>query len=355
MQVRRRPLAGLAVVGAAALIAGCGGGSDSPSADDFREQADAICADANREIDGLTEPASADTDEVLPFLTSGLTIQQSQIDELRDLEPPSDLEGTWNEAIDLLEQRQALIQEAADRIAAGESAAEVLGDDAEIERLQEESRQKARDLGLTVCGCEDEEPSTTAADTTATAPDTATSGPAQSGESARYLADVQAAAGALQSFGQVLQGSTDVDDFKANVPEAQASLDEFDAAIAELDAYELSDARLEEQRSGLAETGPRVSDVLRRFLDAASSGDIAAVGELVPEVTARINEFQQAATGGTPLRAVPRAGRSPPGGISGVSAGARAGRARSGWPRRSPRSGAGPRRRRRSARARPAD
>jgi hypothetical protein len=305
MHVRRRPLAGLAVVGAAALIAGCGGGSDSPSADEFRERADAICADANRELDPL-EPASNSSEDVVTFLTSGLQIQQSQIDRLKDLDPPSDLEGTWNEAIDLLEQRQALIQEAADRIAAGESAAEVLGDDAEIERLQEESRQKARDLGLTVCGSEDEEPSTTAADTTATAPDTATaapgttSGPAQSGESAQYVADVQAAAGALQSFGQVLQGSTNVDDFKANVPEAQASLDEFDAAIAKLDGYELSDARLEEQRSGLAETGPKVSDVLRRFLDAASSGDIAAVGELVPEVTARINEFQQAATGGTP-------------------------------------------------------
>ena len=301
MHVRRRPLAGLAVVGAAALIAGCGGGSDSPSADEFREQADAICADANREIDGLTEPTSVDTDEVLPFLTSGLTIQQSQIDRLRELEPPSDLEGTWNEAIDLLEERQGLIQEAADKIAAGESASAVLGDDAELERLQEEARQKARDLGLTVCGSEDEEPSTTATDTTATAPDTATSAPATtSGETAQYVTDVQAAAGALQSFGRVLQGSTDVDDFKANVPEAQASLDEFDAAIAKLDGYELSDARLEEQRSGLAETGPRVSDVLRRFLDAASSGDIAAVGELVPEVTARINEFQQAATGGTP-------------------------------------------------------
>ena len=44
----RRPLAGLAALGAAALIAGCGGGSDSSSADDFRQQADEICADANR-------------------------------------------------------------------------------------------------------------------------------------------------------------------------------------------------------------------------------------------------------------------------------------------------------------------
>ena len=34
--VRRRPLAGIAALGAVALIAGCGGGSDTLSADEFR-------------------------------------------------------------------------------------------------------------------------------------------------------------------------------------------------------------------------------------------------------------------------------------------------------------------------------
>lgn len=305
--VRRRPLAGLAVVGAAALIAGCGGGSDSLSAEEFREQADAICADANRELDGLTEPAGFDSEQVLPFLTSGLQIQEEQLDRLRGIDPPSELEDTWNEAIDLLEQRQAALQEAADKIAAGESAQAVLNDD-ELDRLREEANQKADDLGLTVCGSDDDdttttttpETTTTAPATTATAPDTTTTGPAQSGETAQYVADVQEAAGALQTFGQLLQGTTSVDDLRAKIPEAQENLDEFDAAIAQLDGYTLSDPTLEQQRAGLAETGPKVSDVLRRFLDAASTGDVEAVQQLVPEVTQTIGEFQAAATGGTP-------------------------------------------------------
>ena len=41
-----------------------------------------------------------------------------------------------------------------------------------------------------------------------------------------------------------------------------------------------------------------MSDVLRRFLDAAEKGDVSAVQALVPEVTSTITEFQQAATGG---------------------------------------------------------
>ncbi len=292
--VRRRPLAGLAVVGVAAIIAGCGGGSDSLSADEFRERADEICADANDRLDGLTEPASAD--QVLPFLTSGLEIQQSEIDRLQDLEPPSDLEGAWNEAMELLEQRQAAIQEAADRIEAGEAPEDVLGDDAEIDRLRDEARQKAQELGLSVCGSDDDE----AGGTTTTAPDTATTAPGTgSPDTDRYVADVQAAASALQSFGQTLQSSTSAEDFKSKAAQAEASLDEFDAAIAKLDGYTLDQPRLERQRAGLAETGPKVSDVLRRFVDAASEGDLGAVGELAPEVMQRIREFQTAATGGT--------------------------------------------------------
>jgi hypothetical protein len=303
--LRRRPLAGLAVVGAAALIAGCGGGSDSLSADEFRERADAICADADRELDPL-EPASNSSEDFVTFLTSGLQIQQSQIDRLKDLDPPSDLEGTWNEAIDLLEQRQAALQEATDKIAAGESPQAVLGDDAELDRLRDEANQKADELGLTVCGDDEDEPTTTTPDATTTAPDTTTApaqtttGPAESGETTQYVTDVQEAAGALQTFGQLLQGTTSVDDLRGKVPEAQENLDAFDAAIAKLDGYTLSDATLEQQRAGLAETGPKVSDVLRRFLDAASTGDVQAVQELVPEVTQTIGEFQAAATGGTP-------------------------------------------------------
>ena len=77
----RRPLAGIAALGAAALIAGCGGGSDSSSADDFRQEADEICADANSRLDTLTEPTSGAA--VLPFLQEGLTIQADELERIR--------------------------------------------------------------------------------------------------------------------------------------------------------------------------------------------------------------------------------------------------------------------------------
>jgi hypothetical protein len=116
------------------------------------------------------------------------------------------------------------------------------------------------------------------------------------GQATEYVDDVQAAAAALQGFGTTLQGTTSLEGLEAKVPEAEAKLDEFDAAIAELEGYTLDDATLEAQRQRLAATGPEVSDVLRRFVDAAASGDTEAVATLVPEVQQVITEFGQAAT-----------------------------------------------------------
>lgn len=297
---RRRTLAGVAALGAAALIAGCGGGgSDALSGDEFRERADAICADADERLDTLTEPSTGD--EVLPFLQAGLPIADEELQRLGELEAPDDLQATLDEAQDLNQQRQDLIQQAADRIEGGEDPQAVVGEvDPELERLREEARAKARELGLTVCGTDSADAGSTTAPE-ATAPDagaatTAPTAPQAGGENAGYVADVREAASALQGFGTVLQGTTSLDDLRAKVPEARSQLDSFDAAIAQLDGYTLENARLEAQRSGLAETGPRVGSVLRRFLDAANTGDTEAVQALVPEVTKAITDFQEAAT-----------------------------------------------------------
>jgi soluble cytochrome b562 len=293
----RRTLGGLAALGAVALIAGCGGGSDSLSAEEFRSQADAVCADAERQIDDLTEPRSGE--QVLAFLRAGLPIQEAQLERLREIEPPDDLRSDYDEGMDLLEQQIAAIDAAADRIEAGEDPEAVLGEvDEEISSLGDEADERARALGLTVCGADDDDAATTTGTTPTapTAPATTTPG-AGGGESAAYLADVQAAAGALQEFGTLLQSTTGLEDLRSKIPAAQASLDTFDSAIAELDGYTLDEAQLEQQRAGLARTGPAVSDVLRRFLDAAQEGDLQAVQALVPEVTSTIGEFQAAATG----------------------------------------------------------
>ena len=292
--VPRRPLAAIAALGAAALIAGCGGGSDS-SADDFREQADEICAQANARTGALAEPATSG--EVLPYLESGLTIQGEELERIRALDPPEDLQPAFDEATDLLQQRQDAIRQAADRVSAGEDPDAVIAEvSPEITRLRDEGRAKARELGLTVCGSEEDDAGSTAPATTGTAPQTGGTAPAQSGQAQRYAADLQAAGTALQGFGGVLQGTTRLDDLRSRVPEANAALDEFEAAIGTLEGYTLDNATLESQRARLAETGPEVSDTLRRFVAAAESGDTEAVQALVPEVTQAISAFQAAAT-----------------------------------------------------------
>jgi hypothetical protein len=206
----------------------------------------------------------------------------------------------------LLDQQTNQIQDAADRISGGEDPEAVINDvSAELDSISEQADAKAKELGLEVCGTED---TATGADTTATVataptltttpPPTTTSSSATTGDTAGYVDDVQAAAAALTTFGTALQSTTSLDDLKSKVPDATAALDDFDEAIAKLDTYTLEDETLDKQRAGLVRTGPKVSDVLRRFLDAAEQGDVSAVQALVPEVTSTITEFQQAATGG---------------------------------------------------------
>ena len=305
----RRSTAGLAVVGAVALIAGCGGGSDdnSLSADEFRAQADAICADTNRETDALQAPTSGA--DILQYLKDGQSASDTGLEKLRDLDPPSDLEGDWQKAIELHDQRAETINGAITRIEGGEDPEAVISDvNDEVSQTNDELDALAKDLGLTVCGADDDNGTdtttstdttptdTTATDTTAstdTSIDIPTTGNA---EVDQYVEDAKAAAGALTEFGQLLQAVTSPEDLKDKAPEAQQSLDEFDEAIAKLDGYTLDNSTLETQRAGLVREGPVVSDVLRRFVDAAADGDEQAVQSLLPEVMTALQNFSSAAT-----------------------------------------------------------
>lgn len=320
----RRPLAGLAIVGAAALIAGCGGGgSDRLSLEDFRSQADAVCTDGNRATDAIQDPTSTDT--VLPFLEATRDATAPQIERLKDITPPEDLKARWNEAISLQESQAELLNTAIERIKGGEDAMAVLNSiGGQASSNQERLRTLARELGLTVCGAGDDDDTTTTAttgtDTTATTltppvtettvtdgtdttvtegtDTTVTDGTDTTGTNqiTQYVADVQEAAGALTKFGELLQSVSGVDDLKTKAPQAQEALDEFDAAIAKLGGYTLPNDRLERQRAGLVAEGPKVSDVLRRFTDAAAAGDLSAIQSLLPEVMSALNAFRSAAT-----------------------------------------------------------
>lgn len=323
---RRRGVLAVLAVGAIGIAAACGGSDDSEasglSAEEFRSQADAICAKYEEQTNAVEEPTGPD--DVVTYFTTVIPIQQAQITELKALEPPEDLSAKFDEATTLLEKQVALAQQAADDISGGADATTV------VQSLNDEATSNsdqldtiAQELGLTECGDGDGEgdTSTEGTDTTATTLDT-TGGDTTETEAATtedaadttgdtaeptttygdealqiYITDVSDAANALVQFGTILQSVSSPEDLSQQADAASAQLDTFDAAMAQIATYRLSNAQLEEQRAGLVATSGNVSTTLRDFTAAAAAGDLEQAQALLPQVTSALSEFQAAAAG----------------------------------------------------------
>ena len=135
------------------LAAGCGGDAASAplSADDYRAQADAICAETNAELDKVPDPSSAA--DIVKRLEQARPIVDTQIARLKDLSPPEDLVSDHMRAIALLEEQLELSGTIATRIDDGEEAFEVVNDVVpKLEDIDARADRAAAGLQLTVCG-----------------------------------------------------------------------------------------------------------------------------------------------------------------------------------------------------------
>ncbi|MCC6224409.1 MAG: hypothetical protein IT201_13085 [Thermoleophilia bacterium] len=147
----RRAAAAVAALALAGVAAGCGGGGggDRLSKEEFIAQADAICKQANADIDALGEPTSLE--EIVTLAASAIKIQEESLAELRALKPPEEDEATLNEAYDLVEQQVEVGKKVQAAAEAGDmETIEALI--AENEPLDEQADQIALDYGLTECG-----------------------------------------------------------------------------------------------------------------------------------------------------------------------------------------------------------
>jgi hypothetical protein len=307
----RRPLLALALLALPALaVAGCGGDDSSSggtttvtalTADQWREQADAICKDIDAKTDAIAQPTGPA--DIQAFLEAGIPIGQEQITRLKALVPPTELESIQTQAVANQEEGLKVIQSALDRIKGGEDATKVVTElQADIERIQEEGRKLAKDAGLEICGGEGSgttstdstttESSDTETTTTLETPTIPTTGDAQVD---KFLADVQKATGALTAFGNALSSVSNPEEIKSQATALRGQLGDFDSAISAMDGYTLDNATVEGQRSRLVTTGPKVSDVLRRFIDAGSTGDLVKITAILPEVATALQDFTKAA------------------------------------------------------------
>jgi hypothetical protein len=140
------------VLGLAVLAAACGG-EGGMSRESSSPRPRPICEEYDRRSEDVQEPQSVEdveryVSEIRPLVEEGLN-------ELRELEPPAELEERWDE---LMAKNEESLEVLDDLREAGANSDEARIEEtaAEAMRQDEESDRIARDIGLQKCGADDD-------------------------------------------------------------------------------------------------------------------------------------------------------------------------------------------------------
>jgi hypothetical protein len=136
------------VTGAAASACG---GDDRLSQEEFRQQADAICAKYDEKIKALGSPASPA--EIPDFVRQGVPLLRQGITELRALKPPAELQDDYDRMLDETAKAIPAAQSLAAAAEKGDAAA-VQNAIAAAQAANNASDRLAADLGLDKCAAE---------------------------------------------------------------------------------------------------------------------------------------------------------------------------------------------------------
>jgi hypothetical protein len=133
------------------LVAACGGGGggQSLSAEEFRQQADAICKDYEGKINDLGSPNSLD--ELPAFVDKVIPIIEEGNGKLADLQPPDELAEDWDRAMELQNENLDVAHDLQDAIH-DKDTARVQEDLTKLNATDEQSNEIARKIGLEDCG-----------------------------------------------------------------------------------------------------------------------------------------------------------------------------------------------------------
>lgn len=94
---------------AAVVLSGCGGGSSRLSQAEFTRRADAICRDFQERVNLLLEPR--DLSELANVVAQTLPILENGLAEIRELEPPADLEDTVDQWLETGDESIGILRE----------------------------------------------------------------------------------------------------------------------------------------------------------------------------------------------------------------------------------------------------
>jgi hypothetical protein len=140
----------IASVLAAALLAGCGGGSDRLSAKDYRAKASQICADTQRETNALGRPKR--TSEFKVFLARGLKVTDRSLQRFAALKPPKDLQDEHEAIVAGERKAQDQLRSLSSKLHGDSRDIAVLREvQPQLSKIGDETNARYRAAGLTSC------------------------------------------------------------------------------------------------------------------------------------------------------------------------------------------------------------
>ena len=136
------------------MLAGCGGGDGDGgnggtlTSEELATQANAICADTEEQIDAIDTPQTLD--ELADSTEQVQSIFEEGLDDMRQLEPPADLQDEFDEFISVNEDQVVLLGDLADAARAGDEA-KVAQISEDGEQSETRSDELARGFGADQC------------------------------------------------------------------------------------------------------------------------------------------------------------------------------------------------------------
>jgi hypothetical protein len=138
----------LPLLAAAALAAGCGGGSATLTPAEFAAKGNAICRDLYRQLQGLPKPRDGDSLASTMEKARGQT--EDAIDALDDLDPPSSAKAPFEVFLARVRDEVELMRDVQDAAEANDLPKAMREADRGT-KLDEQANAAASKAGLKVC------------------------------------------------------------------------------------------------------------------------------------------------------------------------------------------------------------
>jgi hypothetical protein len=152
----KRAFAAVLAAGMLAL-AGCGDDDDAPTREEFAKQADAICADLEKQSDALGESNPESVSAIADFAAKARTTAEDGVERIKALTPPDGADGekarAWQDAItNDAETKLIPALEELEQAAKANDSKGVVAAAGKLQKLDSsKTDQLARDIGAQSC------------------------------------------------------------------------------------------------------------------------------------------------------------------------------------------------------------